>query len=245
MSALMLLSMTSCGNDTVSDAIIDAAADALIDAVEDSSNVSSSSSYSGLPTETENNFIYTELPGESSYQSSPDYSPENIHSSQAEFDYSSQEVLPELSNPEINPEEFPIQPDISYDSPKEVSPPIEEDEYYYDLEHVVLYLEYYGCLPDNYITKNEARDLGWSGGTPERFLEGSAIGGDKFGNREKLLPVEKGRTYTECDLNTNGADSRGTERLVFSNDGLYFHTEDHYEHFTEYTVTEDWQVIPW
>lgn len=125
------------------------------------------------------------------------------------------------------------------------SPPVEEGEYYYDLEHVILYLEYYGCLPDNYITKDDARSLGWNGGTPERYLEGSAIGGDRFGNREGVLPQESGRTYTECDLNTDGKSSRGAERLVFSNDGLYFHTEDHYETFTEYYVTDDWEVEPW
>ena len=117
-----------------------------------------------------------------------------------------------------------------------------EDEYYYDLESVVLYLEYYDTLPENYITKEEARNLGWSGGSVERYLDDAAIGGDRFGNREGLLPKEKGRTYTECDLNTNDASSRGAERLVFSNDGLYFYTEDHYETFTEIWV-EDGEVL--
>ena len=117
-----------------------------------------------------------------------------------------------------------------------------EDEYYYDLESVVLYLEYYDTLPENYITKDEARALGWNGGSVERYLDDAAIGGDRFGNREGLLPKEKGRTYTECDLNTNDASSRGAERLVFSNDGLYFYTEDHYETFTEIWV-EDGEVF--
>ena len=114
-----------------------------------------------------------------------------------------------------------------------------EGEYYYDLENVVLYLEYYGELPDNYITKDEARALGWKGGTPERYLEGSAIGGDRFGNREGLLPEGE---YTECDLNTLGEDERGAERLVFSDDGRYYHTEDHYASFTKVWV-EDGEVI--
>ena len=114
-----------------------------------------------------------------------------------------------------------------------------EGGYYYDLENVVLYLDTYGALPDNYITKKEARALGWEGGTPERYLEGSAIGGDSFGNREGLLPEGD---YTECDLNTLGEDSRGAERLVFSDDGHYYHTEDHYASFTEVWV-EDGEVI--
>ena len=75
----------------------------------------------------------------------------------------------------------------------------------------------------------------------EYYLEGAAIGGDHFQNREGLLPKESGRSYTECDLNTLGRDGRGAERLVFSNDGLYFHTENHYESFTQVWV-EDGQV---
>jgi len=140
--------------------------------------------------------------------------------------------LPEATTDHISVV-LPNDGDISF------TPPVEEGAYYYDLENVVLYLEYYGELPDNYITKDEARELGWKGGTPERYLEGAAIGGDRFGNREGNLP--KG-DYTECDLNTNGADERGAERLVFSDDGRYYHTEDHYESFTEVWV-EDWEVI--
>ena len=115
-------------------------------------------------------------------------------------------------------------------------------EYYYDLNHVVLYLEVYGELPDNYLTKAEARKLGWEGGSVENYQEGAAIGGDYFGNREGLLPAAKGRSYTECDIDTNGSGSGGSRRLVFSNDGLYFYTSDHYESFSEVIVTEDYEV---
>ena len=120
--------------------------------------------------------------------------------------------------------------------------PVTEGSPYYDAESVVLYLHYYGELPPNFITKAEARDLGWSGGSVERYLEGAAIGGDTFGNREGLLPKAAGRTYTECDLYTYGMDSRGAFRLVFSSDGLYFYTEDHYESFIELVVTKEGTV---
>ena len=119
----------------------------------------------------------------------------------------------------------------------------EYGEYYYDLENVVLYLYVYGELPPNYITKQEARDLGWEGGSVEDYLEGAAIGGDRFGNREGLLPEASGRAYTECDIDTDGYGSRGARRLVFSNDGLYFYSSDHYESFDEVTVTDDYEVI--
>ena len=115
--------------------------------------------------------------------------------------------------------------------PVTTEPQIEEDGWYYSAEDVSAYLVTYGHLPANFITKSEARSLGWEGGSVERYAEGCAIGGDKFGNREGLLPKADGRQYYECDIDTNGADSRGAKRLVFSNDGLIYYTEDHYESF--------------
>lgn len=110
--------------------------------------------------------------------------------------------------------------------------PIARDGWYYSAKDVALYLDTYGCLPENFITKSEARDLGWEGGSVEEYAAGYAIGGDTFGNREGILPEEKGRTYYECDIDTNGKNSRGAKRIVYSNDGLIFYTEDHYESFT-------------
>lgn len=109
---------------------------------------------------------------------------------------------------------------------------IDPDGSYTTCEDVALYLETYGELPDNFITKNEARELGWEGGSLEPYAPGKCIGGDKFGNREGLLPKEQGRTYRECDIDTLGAKSRGAKRIVYSNDGLIYYTDDHYESFT-------------
>ncbi len=105
------------------------------------------------------------------------------------------------------------------------------DGTYTTAEDVSLYIYLYDDLPDNFMTKNEARELGWSGGGLEDYAPGMCIGGDRFGNYEGLLPKEKGRVYTECDINTLGEDSRGAERIVFSNDGLIFYTDDHYDSF--------------
>lgn len=115
------------------------------------------------------------------------------------------------------------------DSPEEV---IDEYGSYTTKEDVALYIHTYGCLPQNFITKDQARQAGWSGGSLEPYCPGMCIGGDRFGNREGLLPKVEGRTWTECDINTLGADSRGAERIVFSNDGLIYYTGDHYESFT-------------
>ncbi len=106
---------------------------------------------------------------------------------------------------------------------------LDPDGWYYSKEEVALYIHTYGCLPSNFITKEEAGDLGWEGGSVEKFAPGYAIGGDLFGNREGQLP--KGHTYYECDIDTNGYHSRGSRRIVFSEDGLIYYTHDHYESF--------------
>ena len=141
--------------------------------------------------------------------------------------------------PATQPEEPPAVPEdpgtaagAEDDAPYEDLPAIDEDGSYNSMEDVSLYLHTYDHLPDNYITKQEARDLGWTGGSVERYAPGCAIGGDRFGNREGLLPSEKGRTYYECDIDTIGETSRWAKRIIFSSDGLIYYTEDHYESFT-------------
>lgn len=113
-----------------------------------------------------------------------------------------------------------------------VSAPIDPDGSYTTKEDVALYIYTYGCLPGNFMTKSEARNLGWEGGGLDDYAPGMCIGGDRFGNYEGLLPESEGREYLECDIDTLHADSRGPKRIVFSNDGLVFYTEDHYESFT-------------
>ena len=108
---------------------------------------------------------------------------------------------------------------------------IDEDGTYDSKDDVALYIETYVHLPSNYITKKEAQALGWEGGSLEPYAPGKCIGGTHFGNYEGLLPEDDGREYTECDINTLGKDSRGAERIVFSNDGLIYYTGDHYQSF--------------
>jgi len=105
------------------------------------------------------------------------------------------------------------------------------DGSYTTKEDVALYLRLYGELPQNFITKAEARALGWESGGLEDYAPGKCIGGDSFGNYEGLLPEAGGRRYYECDINTLGQSSRGPERIVYSNDGLIYYTGDHYESF--------------
>ena len=64
----------------------------------------------------------------------------------------------------------------------------EEDGSYTTAEDVCAYLLTYGRLPDNFITKKEAKALGWSSGALEKYAPGKCIGGDSFGNREGCCP---------------------------------------------------------
>ena len=130
------------------------------------------------------------------------------------------------------PEEDPAGTEPAAEEEPEEPVQIDEDGTYNSVEDVSLYLYTYDHLPDNYITKNEARELGWTGGSVEQVAPGCAIGGDRFGNREGLLPKAGGRQYYECDIDTIGENSRGAKRIVWSDDGLIYYTEDHYESFT-------------
>ena len=106
---------------------------------------------------------------------------------------------------------------------------IDENGIYDQKDDVALYLITYEHLPSNYMTKDEARKLGWEGGALSQVIEDKCIGGDVFGNYEGILPEED--TYYECDIDTLGKTSRGTERIVWSDDFDVYYTEDHYETF--------------
>ncbi|MDO5725641.1 MAG: ribonuclease domain-containing protein [Tissierellia bacterium] len=109
---------------------------------------------------------------------------------------------------------------------------LDEDGIYYKKSDVFEYLKTYNKLPKNYITKAEAKKLGWipEEGNLQEVFENGVIGGDFFGNREGLLP--KGKKYFECDVNYTGG-RRGSERLVYTLDGDIYYTADHYKSFEE------------
>lgn len=115
--------------------------------------------------------------------------------------------------------------------PTEDTPYLDPAGSYTSKEDVALYIHLYGTLPPNFITKSQARALGWKSGSVEPYAPGKCIGGDTFGNREGLLPKAAGRTWQECDIDTLGGGSRGAKRIVFSNDGLIYYTSDHYQSF--------------
>jgi len=102
---------------------------------------------------------------------------------------------------------------------------------YYTKDEVAEYIRRFGgALPKNFITKAQARALGWRGGPLEPFAPGKSIGGDRFGNYERRLPTG---SYKECDIDTKGKP-RGAKRLVFTVRGeRIYYTHDHYKTFKE------------
>ena len=118
---------------------------------------------------------------------------------------------------------------------------LNEDGSYTSKEDVALYLWEYGRLPDNFITKKEAEKLGWPGGSLEPYAPGCCIGGDHFGNYEGLLP--ENTTYIECDIDTLGAQKRGAKRMIFSDEGYIYYTDDHYESFTQIWFDDDYELM--
>ena len=156
--------------------------------------------------------LETELESESEIPTEEDLSEETVLENQ-------QEAFEEEPAPEI-PEETTITSSVT------------EDGTYTTKEEVAEYLYLYGHLPSNFITKKEAKKLGWvsSEGNLDEVAPGMSIGGDYFGNYEGNLPEAKDRDYYECDIDFDGT-YRNAKRIVFSNDGLIYYTEDHYETF--------------
>ena len=101
-------------------------------------------------------------------------------------------------------------------------------------EDVASHIAKNGKLPDNFITKAEAEKLGWIPGKDlSEFASGKSIGGDIFENRankvtgQKLLPDREGRIWHEADIGYKSG-VRGSERIIYSNDGAIYKTPDHY-----------------
>lgn len=157
---------------------------------------------------------------------SPD--PDLSESDDDQSDLSSgQAVNPDPQNTEGADKQSDQAPDPSA-AEQEQEPAIDRDGVYTSKEDVSLYLHTYGELPDNFITKKEAKALGWPGGGLEEYAPGKCIGGDYFGNYEELLPDAD---YHECDIDTLGKKSRGAKRIIWDDDGNIYYTGDHYESF--------------
>ena len=111
---------------------------------------------------------------------------------------------------------------------------IEKGGSYTDKDRVALYIHTFNRLPDNYITKVAADELGWDSkaGNLQEIAPNKSIGGSHFGNYDDTLPIANGREYQECDIDYESGH-RNAKRIIFSNDGLIFYTDDHYKTFEQ------------
>lgn len=131
------------------------------------------------------------------------------------------ENFPETFNPEKN--------NAEYSSSNNSGDSSEIDELTAE-KRVIDFVQTHKELPEYYLTKVEARSQGWvaSKGNLCAVLPGHAIGGDKFSNREKTLPV--GAQYFEADVNYT-CGRRNADRIVFTKNGDVWLTHDHYKTF--------------
>ena len=99
-----------------------------------------------------------------------------------------------------------------------------------DQHRVASYIVTHGVLPPYYLTKEQARSQGWDPSKENlcEVLPGRAIGGDRFFNRERLLPT--GINYYEADIDYH-CGRRNASRLVYSKRGDFYITKDHYKSF--------------
>jgi ribonuclease T1 len=64
-------------------------------------------------------------------------------------------------------------------------------------------------------------------GGPFPYAKDGAV----FGNRERILPLQKRGYYREYTVKTPGVRTRGTRRIIAGKGGDFYYTDDHYNHF--------------
>lgn len=115
---------------------------------------------------------------------------------------------------------------------RQLSPRIDEEELVAMLR--TLNASNNRSLPPQFVTKKQAKRLGWRPGRDLSSLprlQGKSIGGDHFGNYEGRLPKNI-RSWREADLDYKGG-RRGAKRLIYSAEGQRNVTVDHYSTFHE------------
>ena len=97
------------------------------------------------------------------------------------------------------------------------------------------WLYYKRKLPEYYITKEQAKFLGWKNkkGTLAEVASEKMIGRIPYKNKNGHLPSAPGQVWYEADISYVSGFRSDCDRILYSNDGLIFVTFDHYETFYE------------
>lgn len=103
------------------------------------------------------------------------------------------------------------------------------------------WLYYKRKLPNYYITKSQAKELGWrtKKGNLADVAPQKMIGGDSYKNDDGKLPIAPGREWYKADISYVSGFRSKCDRILYSNDGLIFVTKDHYETFYEISERRD------
>lgn len=103
------------------------------------------------------------------------------------------------------------------------------------------WLYYKHKLPEYYITKEQAEDLGWRAkkGNLAEVAPGKMIAGEPYKNKNGHLPSAPGRQWYEADISYIAGFRSDCDRILCSNDGLIFVTCDHYKTFYEISERKD------
>ena len=97
------------------------------------------------------------------------------------------------------------------------------------------WLYYNRELPGYYITKDQAKALGWNRkkGNLSEVAPEKMIGGEPYDNNNGHLPIAPGRIWYEADISYISGFRSKCDRILYSNDRLIFVTCDHYKTFYE------------
>jgi len=119
--------------------------------------------------------------------------------------------------------------------------PLDPGGHFVSVDDVSLYIDTFGTLPDNYITLEEAFDMGYDEDEENlgEVAEGMSIGGHEFDSSDyDILPNGGERTYFIADVN-HEVGERADEFLVYSDDGIIYHTADDFATFDQLFGTEE------
>ena len=136
------------------------------------------------------------------------------------------EIIYDTDDPNFNSYGFPII-EVDIDDYN-----VTKTGIYNTKEEVSIYIYLYGYLPSNYRTKSQFNKSDY---TKENKL---STGGDRFYNKEGILPDIPNIRYIEADIDYTGGN-RNAKRIVYSDDPLLiFYTSDHYASFSIMKVVE-------
>lgn len=102
------------------------------------------------------------------------------------------------------------------------SSPVKESGEYSSRDEVALYIHLFGHLPANFITKKQARELGWQGGGLQDFAPGLLHRRGQVRQLRGAFAASGRKVLYRMRYRHLRSTLTRAKRIVFSNDGLFF-----------------------